>query len=107
MEQDLKEQIQELKDKEVTMRKEFAKFFNLYEQGNSFTYSRGRDLRLPSWSEIFFELGKLFAVRDSHTAICSFDGRITMLESKLLRDETPSNQIHVECTDPDCIFPKS
>ena len=59
-----------------TRRKEFAKAFSWYEQNQ---YGGSRTLRLPTWSEIFVELGKTLAARN----FMDFEGNISELEFKL------------------------
>lgn len=42
------------------LRKEFAKVFNWYEYKNEYGYSRTqKELKEPSWAEIFAEIGRL------------------------------------------------
>lgn len=45
------------------IRKEFAKAFSWYKSQGQFSYS-DRELRLPTWEEIFVELGKVLAARN-------------------------------------------
>lgn len=48
-------------------RKEFAKAFGWYEQGNSYSLGYKETPRLPSWEEIFVKLGKLLANKKDYT----------------------------------------
>lgn len=58
----MKEEIQNLKDKDLRIRKEFAKAFKWFESSNA--YHEERDPLSPTWEEIFTQLGKLLASRD-------------------------------------------
>lgn len=73
-----------------TRRKEFAKAFNWYKERKQFDYG-DRELRLPTWSEIFVELGKTLAARN----FMDFEGNISELECKLNDLENKiRNEIH-------------
>lgn len=58
-------------------RKEFAKAFNWYQEKNPYTYNQ-RELKIPSWTEIFVELGKILAAKDFR----NLEGNVSDLEFK-------------------------
>jgi len=59
------------------LRKEFAKSFNWYESKSDYGYSNSeRKLRLPTWEEIFVEVGKLLAARN----FMDYEGNISELQ---------------------------
>lgn len=99
----MEDQLREMKERELNVRREFARVFGLYSQKDS--YTRDQTLREPSWSEIFFELGKLFAEKNSVGTLHDLDSRVRGIETKLMSDDNP-DQIHIECVDPHCIFSK-
>ena len=58
-------------------RNEFAKAFNWYEPIGQ--YNREPQIKIPSWEQIFVELGKLLATRNFYDC----EGNISRLECKL------------------------
>ena len=75
--------------KDQLCRKEFAKAFDWYKEKRQFDYYGDRELRLPTWEEVFVKLGKILAARN----FMDFEGNISELECKLedlerkIRDE--------------------
>ena len=62
------------------IRKEFAKAFSWYTQINDYGYSLGkRELRLPTWEEIFVELGKKLSQID----VSDFEGNLSEIDVRL------------------------
>ncbi len=57
-------------------RKEFAKSFNWYEQKTQYSYKEEREAIVPSWEQIFVEVGKLKAAR----TFLDFDGNMSEME---------------------------
>lgn len=60
------------------VRKEFAKAFHWYKERKQFDYGE-TEVRLPSWEEIFVEIGKILAARN----FMDFEGNISGLECKI------------------------
>ena len=61
-------------------RKEFAKAFNWYKDKVYYDGQYGRgELLLPSWEQIFTQVGKLLAAKNFY----DFEGNISELECKL------------------------
>lgn len=70
-----------LRTKDDLIRREFAKAFSLYQEKSPYDHSR--ELRLPTWEEIFVEIGKLLAARtfyDLEGNVSELEHRITQLE---------------------------
>jgi hypothetical protein len=61
------------------IRKEFAKAFNWYSKRGPYDNYDDTKPRLPSWEEIFVELGKILATRDFR----DIEGNVSELEYKL------------------------
>ena len=60
------------------VRKEFAKAFNWYRRPNPYG-SENNEAMLPSWEQIFVEVGKLLAARTFY----NLEGNVSELECKL------------------------
>ncbi len=56
-------------------RREFAKAFAWYKKSAQFDYGE-RDIRTPTWPEIYVELGKILACRDFR----NLEGKVSDLE---------------------------
>lgn len=71
-------------------RKEFAKAFSWWKRITAYDYG-DRDPLLPSWEQIFVEVGKLLAARNFY----DFEGNVSELECKLEDLEKKiRNEIH-------------
>lgn len=67
-------------------RKEFAKAFSWYEKN---VYNYERSPKIPTWSEIFVELGKLLATRDFR----NLEGKLSEIDMRLLELEKEKPEI--------------
>ena len=63
-------------NKDERLRKEFAKAFSWYTQR---PYGGDREVQLPSWEQIFVNLGTLLAAKN----FMDFEGNLSELEVKL------------------------
>ncbi len=82
-----KSQNKEWYELDTLKRKEFAKAFNWYESGR---YDMQSAPKLPTWTEIFVELGKLLAsrnFRDTEGNISELENKVRALEESLLPSE--------------------
>lgn len=76
--------VAELETRDERRRKDFAQAFNWHEERNPYGgHDSRREPRVPSWAEIFIELGKILAAR----TFMDFEGNISELEVKLERLE--------------------
>ncbi len=70
-------------------KKEFAKAFSWYEKQAMYHYDR--EIKLPSWEEIFVEIGKLLAAKN----FMDFKGNLSELECKVNNlEEKIRKEIH-------------
>ena len=68
-------------------RKEFAKVFNWYKPKGSYDYGE-RELKTPSWEEIFTQVGRL----DAKLTAYDFEGNISELEYTVEQIQKTLNQ---------------
>jgi len=85
---ELENMLEERVDYSERVRREFAKTFHWYKERKQFDYGE-TEVRLPSWEEIFVELGKTLAARN----FMDFEGNISELECKI---EDLENKIRKE-----------
>jgi len=64
-------------------RKEFAKVFNWYQKQGVYGYQS--ELRMPSWEEIFTEIGKLLATKTFY----DLDGNISEMDVRIENIKKP------------------
>lgn len=72
-------------------RKEFAKDFHWYKDVGVMRMSYNadnREIRIPSWPEIYVEIGKLLSLRDFR----DFEGNVSELEFSVRAMETKLNE---------------
>ena len=68
-------------------RKEFAKAFNWYDEKSIYDYKR--ELKFPTWPEIYVKIGKLLALRDFY----DLEGNVSELEAKTENLEIKVNKL--------------
>jgi len=61
----LAKEIEEYGEANKRRRREFAKSFGWFEKSRVYNFGEEGEARLPSWEEIFVEIGKLLAVDKS------------------------------------------
>lgn len=81
-------------------RQEFAKAFHWYKQNNPY-YQSDRELRTPSWTEIFVEIGRILATNNSKNfekkvikILENHQERMDLLEGHIFKDKSPLNPKH-------------
>lgn len=57
-------------------RKEFAKAFHWFQRKGQYDYGESELPKIPSWPQIFVEVGKLLSLRDFR----NFDGNLSEME---------------------------
>ncbi len=67
-------------EKEEDIRKDFARLFNWYSDGNPMIYSTKREVKIPEWAEIFSKVGALL----NSNNFKNLENRIYDLEQKVI-----------------------
>lgn len=78
-------------DKDVRIRKEFSKAFNWKKQKSSYSFEE--ESYLPSWEEIFVEIGKLLEQKGTNTCkelINDIHSRIDRIETDIRSEIHPN-----------------
>lgn len=76
----LEAKIERMQESEKNMRKDFARAFGWSIRKSTFGYSKEEEeVKVPVWSEIFVEVGKLLAARN----FMDLEGNVSELECKV------------------------